>query len=296
MDAKLQKTLENLELNNKIKDSDRDKAVSERFEEIIDETLTNVGVKFKREPLVNGKTPDGEICLENGDKIYVEAVCAIDVPFRSQGELDLCLQATPKLMELGVCVGFMDGVERQNEFGRPYYDKPSPLMNSIRKTAVHSFIGQIQNIVEREHDPYHAWFGTVKIETYYNKKKIEKAFEVFVDIPESFTRIHIEHQVCAVGYSSSSITSWSIGERYKANRQRINRKIGKYSSDDLNGCPIIIALSDNFDIWNYQDVAEIVYGTVKQGVKINKKLEKGSDMLKYKMMEFGNQEDLNTNV
>ena len=91
MDAKLEAKFKARMKNDFLTEKDRQAAISERFEEVVQELIEAAGMQYQPHPKINNKKPDGVIHHDRG-RTYIEAVCAQGPEqFREKkGEVDLC--------------------------------------------------------------------------------------------------------------------------------------------------------------------------------------------------------------
>ena len=254
MDERLRLKFEELAAGGFLTRENQTAAVSERFEEAVQELVEAAGMRYERHPEINGKRPDGVI-HHGSNRIYLEAVCAQgpDEFRHKRGELDLCRMLSPQLIEAGLRVHLSyDTVTEARRYSERYL-RATPLEDPLSKAYADRVLAQVQAMTTEPPDASGDWKGDVEVQG--------RALRAYVwessDVP---VQTHIGHSACAVGFIKNASKGGHVSEYHRADRERIIGKAKRYTSGTLDGYPLIVALdSDNARTPGM--AAEIAYGT-----------------------------------
>ena len=147
MDAKLQEKFEARLKDGFLRKRDRTEAVSERFEETVQELVESAGMRYQRHPEINNKTPDGVIYHETG-RTYIEAVCSQGPEeFNdTRGETDLCRLMSPGLIERNLMVMLSYETEKNDEWGFAHTLRATTLEDPVSRAEASSALEQVLSI------------------------------------------------------------------------------------------------------------------------------------------------------
>ena len=262
MDARLHAKLEErCTKDGFLRKKDRETAIAERFEEVVQELIESTGMKYEAKPEINNKILDGMICHKNG-RVYIEAVCAQgpDEFNDERGEVDLCRMMSPKLIEENICVILSYKTTAKDEWGYDKVHTAKELKNPISNANANYLLTQIQAMTSEQPDEHGDWTSEIEIR--------ERRLSAFVSrYSGKLGQSHIGHSECAVGFIKDASKGGHVSDRYKSDRKRIVRKIRKYRPSTLDGWPLIVALGSK-DAWTHEETAKIAYGTTLESVSL----------------------------
>ncbi len=261
MDARL---LEKCKLRVKddfVTDKDMTAAISERFEEVVQELIESAGMQYEVHPKLNGKEPDGAIYHDSGTT-YVEAVCAQgpDQLREKKGEVDLCLLASPNLIEASLHATIQYETTERDEWDIERTCSAKELTDPLSRADAESMIDQVTILTQAETDQSGGWKGEIEI-------KGRRLIAYIDPHTHEYKSQHIGHCKCAVFFAKGTSSSGHVSEQHISDRERILRKIKKYTPQTLNGHPLIVALCSN-NSWGHDMAAEIAYGTTYSSINL----------------------------
>ena len=254
MDTRLEAKFEALLKDDFLRRKDREAAIAERFEEVVQELAESAGMRYESKPRINNKTPDGVIHHAAG-RVYIEAVSAQGPDqFNDQrGEVDLCRLLSPKLIPQKLHLHLSYRTVRKDQRGIDQDHQAAILREPISRKDADSVLKQVKAITQEPPGQQGAWSGEVEIK----KRKLRTHVSQHPGRPG---KRHVGHSRCAVEFVKPARIGGNISDRYKADRKRITRKIEKYKRETLNGRPLIVAL-DSQDTRTYEEAAAVAYGT-----------------------------------
>ncbi len=263
MDAKLQEKFEARLKDGLLRKKDRTEAVSERFEETVQELVESAGMRYQPHPEINNKTPDGVIYHANG-RTYIEAVCSQGPEeFKdARGETDLCRLMSPGLIERNLSVMLSYETEKKDEWGFAHTHRAVALEDPVSGADSSSALEQVVAITQESPDNPEEWSGEIEIKGRQLEAHVWKC-------PTDPGQVHMGHSSCAIGFTKSASGGSDIGDRYKDDRNRIIDKIKTYKQETLDGWPLIVALYSH-DAWDHELAAEIAYGTSVTSISLAK--------------------------
>ena len=266
MDERLREKFERLQKDGFLQKKYRIEAISERFEEVLQDFVEGSGMKYEREPGINGKTPDGVIHHSNG-RVYIEAVCAQgpDEFNDKKGETDLCRLISPDLIEMNLGVQLSYETTKEDEWGYEITHQAARLEEPMSKRDARLVLERVRTISQGKPDEYDEWAGDVEVRGRELKAMIYKS-------TNEPGQAHIAHPTCAVTFTKSFSRSGHVSDTYKRDRKRIARKAEKYKKETLDGCPLVIALSTE-DTWTMEQAIQVVYGTTYDQIILRDDLE-----------------------
>ena len=226
-------------------------------------------MRYELKPMINNKKPDGVIYHEHG-RVYIEAVCAQGPDeFRDKrGEAELCRMISPRLIEQGLLVWLSYETIKKDEWDVDQVHRATELKEPPSKADADSVFKQVQEMTSEPPDQYGDWSGEIEI----RKRKVSAhVSRRHLNKPRS---AHIGHTACAVGFTKDPSKGGDIGDRYKADRDRITRKIRRYKPATLDGWPLIVALYSQ-DAWDHELAAAVVYGTTYPALTMARDADNG---------------------
>ena len=270
MDARLKEKYETRLKDGFLRNTDRQMALSERFEETVQELIESSGLKYQPQPEINNKKPDGVIHHHLG-KTYIEAVCAQrpEELNDEKGEVDLCKAISPKLIDqnLRIHLSYQNSQNDESETDRER--QATAFKNMLSQKHANSVFRQVQNMTSAPPDQYGVWTGQIEV----RKHRLNVLISNHQGQP---IPVHIGHSACAVGFIKTARRGRNAGDRYKADRKRVIRKIEKYKLTTLEGFPLIVAIYSQ-NAWSADQAAEIAYGTTYD--QLNLQMDANSDRL-----------------